>query len=53
MMDYKELVERLRKETYWCGGSEPYSRDIHPTICDEVAEAITELLIEKEKERQK
>lgn len=43
-MDYEGLIERLRNETYWLGGSEPYSRDIHPIICDEAAEVITDLI---------
>lgn len=43
-MDYEGLVERLRNETYWLGGSEPYSHDVHPTICDEAAEVITDLI---------
>ena len=38
------LIERLKKETYWCGSSEAYSREIHPLICDEAASAIGELL---------
>ena len=41
---YSELIERLKKETYWCGSSEAYSREIHPLICDEAASAIGELL---------
>lgn len=47
-MDYKELAERLKKETYWLGGSHPYSHDVHPVICDEAAAAITELLVENQ-----
>lgn len=43
-MAYKELISKLKKETYWLGGSEPYSRDIHPKVCDEAADAISELL---------
>lgn len=43
-MHYEGLVERLRNETYWLGGSEPYSHDIHPVICDEAAEVITDLI---------
>lgn len=43
-MDYKKLVERLRNETYWFGGSESYSHDVHPVICDEAAEVITDLI---------
>lgn len=42
-MDYKKLIERLREETYWLGSSQPYSREMHPKICDEAVEAITEL----------
>lgn len=41
---YKDLIIRLRKETYWLGSGGPYSRDIHPVICDEAADAI-ELLV--------
>ena len=47
-MEYKELIERLKKETYWVGGSHPYSHDVHPLICDEAAEAITSLLARAE-----
>ena len=43
-MDYNELIERLKKETYWNGGGEPYSKDIHPVICDEAVTAITDLI---------
>lgn len=43
-MDYEGLVERLRNETYWLEGSEPYSHDVHPAICDEAAEVITDLI---------
>lgn len=53
-MYYKELIKRLKCETYWLGSDQPYSRDIHPVICNEAAIAITNLLarIEKvEKER--
>ena len=48
-MEYKELIERLKKETYWMGGSHPYSHDVHPLICDEAADAITALLDRAEK----
>lgn len=41
---HNELIGRLKKETYWCGSSSPYSREIHPLICDEAASAIGELL---------
>ena len=41
---YSELIERLKKKTYWCGSSEAYGREIHPLICDEAASAIGELL---------
>lgn len=41
---YKDLIVRLRKETYWLGSGQPYSRYIHPVICDEAADAI-ELLV--------
>lgn len=43
-MDYQELIERLRGYTYWLGKDEPCSRDIHPPICDEAADAISALL---------
>lgn len=43
-MDYQELIERLRGYTYWLGKDEPCSRDIHPPICDEAADAISTLL---------
>lgn len=49
MENYKELVERLTKETYWSGSSGPGSREIHPLICDKAATAITELLARAEK----
>ena len=44
-MDYEILIERLKKETYWLGGSQTYSHDVHPAICDEAATAITDLLV--------
>lgn len=47
-MGYKELIERLKDETYWSGSSGPSSRDIHPIICDEAATAITDLLARAE-----
>lgn len=47
-MDYNDLIERLKKETYWLGGSQPYSHDVHPAICDEAATAITDLLARAE-----
>ena len=47
-MDYNALLGRLKKETYWSGKSGPESRDIHPVICDEAADAITELLARAE-----
>ena len=47
-MEYKKLIERLKKETYWVGGSHPYSHDVHPLICDEAADAITALLARAE-----
>lgn len=51
---YKDLVERLSKETYWSGSSGPGSRDIHPAICDEAADAIAELMARAESaERQR
>lgn len=37
------LVSELRNYTYWCGSSQPYSRDIHPPICDEAADYIEAL----------
>lgn len=43
-MDYKKLIGRLKKETYWSGSSGAGSRDIHPVICDEAADAIAKLL---------
>ena len=46
MSNYEGLVERLREETYWLGGSEPYSHDIHPKICDEADDAIEKLVAE-------
>lgn len=48
-MDYKDLINRLKNETYWLGSGEPYSRDIHPVICDEAAIAIIQLLERVEK----
>lgn len=48
MGTYKNLVERLSKETYWSGSSGPGSRDIHPAICDEAADAIAELMARAE-----
>lgn len=54
MGTYKDLVERLSKETYWSGSSGPGSRDIHPAICDEAADAIAELMARAESaERQR
>lgn len=44
IVDYKDLINRLNKETYWLGSGEPYSRDIHPVICDEAIVAIAKLL---------
>ena len=49
MTKYDDLINRLKKETYWLGGSELYSHDVHPIICDEVANAIIELLDRLEK----
>lgn len=43
-MEHQKLVERLRAYTYWLGKDEPCSRDIHPPICDEAADAISALL---------
>lgn len=48
MEKHKELLERLRKETYWSGSSGPGSREIHPLICDEAADAIAELMARAE-----
>lgn len=47
-MDYNDLIKRLKKETYWIGGSHPYSHDVHPAICDEAVAAITDLLARAE-----
>ena len=49
MTKYDDLINRLKKETYWLGGSESYSHDVHPIICDEAANAIIELLDRLEK----
>lgn len=48
-MDYKDLINRLKNETYWLGSGEPYSRDVHPIICDEAVTAIEELIEQAEK----
>lgn len=45
-MDYRKLIEELKKYTYWLGRDEPCSHDIHPVICDEAAAAIEALLAE-------
>lgn len=47
-MDYKELIDRLKNETYWLGSGQPYSHDIHPAICDDAVVAITNLLARAE-----
>lgn len=49
IVDYKDLINRLNKETYWLGSGEPYSHDVHPVICDEAIKAIKELLERAEK----
>lgn len=43
MMDYHELIDALNKETYWLGSSQPYSRDVHPVICDAAIEMLERL----------
>lgn len=48
-VDYKDLINRLKNETYWLGSGEPYSRDVHPIICDEAVTAIEELIERAEK----
>jgi len=40
----RELCERLRKYTYWCGSSSLASHDIHPLICDVAVDALTSVL---------
>lgn len=44
----KELIERLRKYTYWLGQSGPESKDMHPVICDEAADALEQVLTENQ-----
>lgn len=41
-MKYDSLIKSLREYTYWLGVSGKESRDIHPKICDEAAEALEE-----------
>lgn len=44
MNDYKELVDELKKYTYWLGQSGPESHEIHPIVCDKAVNAIEELV---------
>lgn len=44
MNEYKELVDELKKYTYWLGQSGSESHEIHPIVCDKAVNAIEELV---------
>ena len=45
---YKDLIERLRKETYWLSSSAVWNGDRRQRICDEAADAIEKLQAERD-----